>query len=385
MHQAYRPLFVPFLLVPLAAAAWAGCSDQVGGDVPPVDAGPDGQTADVITQPEAATDASTGIDCTKDEQVDGVMGHLQCTGLYSSFETKTVAADAKPYTPGVQFWSDGAEKSRFLYLPPGAKIDIADFDEWSFPNGTKVWKEFRLGTKRIETRLYFKAKDAWRHTTYRWNDAETDAVRKDNGEKVPVAGKPPYEVPNTGQCNVCHDGRKEPLLGIDAVSLGIATAQGVTLASLAAEGRFSTTPPKTSITIPDDGTGKSAAALGWLHANCGSCHNNSSGSGAFFTGLFFLLRPSQLAPDGGVGTVQSLDSYKTAVGVNSARTNPDGGAPYVRIVKGDPASSIASILSGRRVPITEEPNPSFQMPPLVTRVPDTQGHALLDSWITVIP
>jgi hypothetical protein len=44
-----------------------------------------------------------------------------------------------------------------------------------------------------------------------------------------------------------------------------------------------------------------------------------------------------------------------------------------------------SILSGRRVPVGEEPNTDTQMPGLVTRVVDTQGHALLDTWITAIP
>lgn len=389
MHKVFLRLgtLTMVLALPLSASIWAGCSsdDGVVATDPP-DAAPEATLADTYVPPVDAADAKPpGRDCAADVQADGLQQHLDCTGLYSDFTSKTVAADNKLYVPGVTFWSDGAEKARYFYLPPGAKIDIASFDEWKFPNGTKVWKEFSLGGKRIETRLYLKTKDAWRHTTYRWNDAGTDAVRKDNGERVKVAGKPDYEVPNTGQCDACHAGRTEPLLGIEAVSLGLPTAQGVTLASLAADGRFSVAPPTTTITIPTDADNKAAPALGWLHANCGSCHNNNPNAGASFTGQFFLLRPSQLLPEAGTATVQDLDTWKTAVNVASSRQDVDAGTNYLRIAPGDPAHSLASILSGRRVTPPEEPNPLYQMPPLVTRQVDVAGHALLDAWITAIP
>lgn len=374
------------LALPLAAAAWAGCSSDETSSTAEPDAGPATVEPDAYAPPvDAATDAAKGRDCAADVQADGIQKHLDCAGLYSDFASKTVSAENKPYTPGVAFWSDGAEKSRFVYLPPGTTIDISNFDEWKFPNGTKLWKEFRLGAKRVETRLYFKAKDSWRHTTYRWNDDQTDAVRKDDGELVPVAGKPAYEVPNAGLCNTCHQGRDEPVLGFDAVGLGMPAAQGVTLATLAAEGRFSAAPPATSITIPNDHGGTAAPALGWLHANCGACHNSSPTAAAQFTQLFMLLRPSQLLPEAGAATVQDLDGYKTTVNVQSTRANFDAGVNYVRIVPQDPASSLTSILSGRRAIAPESPNSEIQMPPLVTRTPDVQGHALLDAWINALP
>jgi hypothetical protein len=391
MHKVFLRLGTMGALftLPLSAAIWSGCSSDDPATTETPDAAPEAAAADTYVPPppvDAAKEAAPPArDCAADVQADGLQQHIDCTGLYSDFTTKAVAVENKPYTPGVTFWSDGAEKARYFYLPPGTKIDIANFDEWKFPNGTKVWKEFKIGGKRVETRMYLKAKDAWRHTTYRWNDAETDAVRKDNGERIPVAGKPDYEIPNTGQCDACHAGKTEPLLGIEAVGLGLPTAQGVTLASLAADGRFSVAPPTTTITIPDDGTTKAAPALGWLHANCGACHNNGPSSGAQFTGQFFLLRPSQLLPEAGVATVQDLDTWKTAVNVNALRTDVDAGVPYKRIAGGHPENSLVSILSGRRVTPPDEPNPIFQMPPLVTRQVDTAGHALLDAWITVIP
>ncbi|MDB4933922.1 MAG: hypothetical protein JWP87_894 [Labilithrix sp.] len=382
---------VAFLAVPLAVAGWmAGCSSDESGVVsdPPDAAVPETAPQDqYVPPPDAADAAKPKRDCAADLDADGIHEHLDCAGLYSDFDSKTVAPENKPYTPGVQFWSDGAEKSRFLYLPPGTKIDITDFDEWKFPNGTRVFKEFKLGGKRIETRMFLKVKDVWQHTTYRWNDAETDAVRKDSGEKVAVAGKPAYEIPSSTNCDYCHMGRKDQLLGIEAVSLGIATAQGVTLASLTAEGRLSAMPPATTMAIPDDGTTKAAPALGWLHANCGSCHNANPSAAANFlaTPLRFLLKGTELTNDAVPSTVTNLDAYKTAVGVVSSRQDVDAGTSYVRIVKNDPSASLVSILSGRRVVPPDEPNAVVQMPPVVTRVVDAQGHALLDAWITAMP
>jgi hypothetical protein len=379
-----------FFLVPLAGAAWAGCSSDDGGSaaVTPEAGQPETSPVDAYAMPApdgAPEGAAPARDCAADLQPDGLQKHLDCTGLYADFAAKTVAPENKPYTPGVQFWSDGAEKSRFLYLPPGAKIGIEDFDEWTFPNGTKVWKEFQLGGKRIETRLFTKLKDVWHHTSYRWTDDGTDAVRKDSTESIPIAGKPDYVIPNTGECNQCHFGRNEPLLGIEAVSLGLPTAQGVTLATLAADGRFSVPPPVTTITIPNDTPLTAAPALGWLHANCGACHNANANASAMLTGLFFLLKPSQLLPEAGTATVKDLDTWKTAVNVDSNRIDTDAGAPYKRIAAHDPSASLASILSGRRAPAGVDPDPQIQMPPLVSRQVDTTGHALLDAWITNIP
>ena len=85
---------------------------------------------------------------------------LSCTGLYSDWATKTIASDAIPYTPALVFWSDGADKSRWLYLPPGTTIDTTDMDNWVFPVGTKIWKQFVLDGQLVETRLIWKTATA---------------------------------------------------------------------------------------------------------------------------------------------------------------------------------------------------------------------------------
>ena len=355
------------------AAQAAACSSSDSTPSAPVDAGvPEAAPID-----SGGTDAGGGDDasaCAKDIDVDGLYKHLACTGIESGVAFK----------PANEFWSDGAEKSRWVYLPAGAKIDITDFDEWVYPNGMKLWKEFKVDGKKVETRLFAKGDDGtWRHTVYRWNDAETEAVKKTIGELLPPNGTrtSTYEIPNTTQCNACHDGRKEPVLGFDAMGLGVSGATGMTLAMLASDGRFTVTPPTTTITIPEDSTTKAAAALGWLHANCGHCHNDNSGAYALYAKPKFIIKPSDIADAGAVTTMRA---WTSSVCVAANGLNPDGGTAIKIIEKMQPDNSLAVILSGQRNPEGTDPD-TRQMPPMVTRRVDTVGHQKLVDWVAALP
>ena len=59
---------------------------------------------------------------------------LRCTGLYADWTSKTVAVDAgiTEYDPGLHFWSDGADKTRWIYLPPGQQnaVIVSDRGRW---------------------------------------------------------------------------------------------------------------------------------------------------------------------------------------------------------------------------------------------------------------
>lgn len=369
MHMRRLALALPFL-----AGTWAACGDDASS--PPdefgTDAGPD------VAVPVPAVDA--GLDCTKDLSADGVHRHLACTGLYTSLAAKTVTEGVRPYKPAEEFWSDGAQKQRWLWLPPGTKIDTTNGDEWTFPAGTKAWKEFVIGGKRIETRHYVKLDDGtWKHTTYRWNADESDATRKDIGEKIPGLGPDGgiYEVPASGACDDCHRGRTDQLLGIEAVNLGLPGATGLTLDGLAASGLLSTAPARTSLAFPGDATAK--AAIAFLHTNCGGCHNGNPDAKAR-TRAHFLVRPSELT---GTEAVTDLELYRDAWCKDGHLTEDDG-TTYKYIRGGAPERSIASVLSGFRVPAGEDPD-DRQMPPVVTRAVDVAGHAALDAWIRTLP
>lgn len=345
------------------------------------DAGaPDADDAEAVLDAEA--DADSGVlACAGDRGADGLATHLSCAGLYTNIATKTVDGNTREFTPGVVFWSDGAEKQRFVYLPPGTKIDISNFDEWSYPQGTRLWKEFKLDGKRVETRLYEKTPKGWKHTSYRWNADESEAVRNDAGEVITLAERTPYQIPTTNECNYCHAGRQEPALGFEAVSLGLATAKGVTLAALAAEDRLSTAPPATAFTIPEDATGIAAPALAWLHANCGHCHNANPNAGAVGSSLRTHIRASDLLVNG-TPSAETLATWTTGVCKASERDAP-GGGKYLYVAAGSPGTSLASLLLGSRATPGAESIVN-QMPPITSHMVDKAGQKLVDDWITAL-
>ncbi|MGH7436761.1 MAG: hypothetical protein ACRENE_13895, partial [Polyangiaceae bacterium] len=361
-----------------------GSSDgTVTGDAtPPMDA-PADSTAVADggpgeASPDAPSDATAPIDCNDDDGSRGLPRDLTCTGLYSDWATKTIDTANKPYTPGYVLWSDNANKSRYLYLPPGAKIDTTDMDNWVFPVGTKIWKEFALGPLRIETRHFVKTASGWTWTTYRWTaDGESGATQLDTGE-TGVNGTL-YEVPTHGACLQCHGGRTDMVLGLDVINLGASTAVGLKLADLIADHRFTTDPPST-LEIPEDSSGLARASLGWLHTNCGiTCHNPSPAALASGTGLFMKISGTQLIAGGGSTPTTALPTYVTAVNQapNMLKFSNMG---FYRIVPGHPEISLIPTLDIAR----NDPNVP-QMPPIVTHLADTKDVDALIAWIRSMP
>jgi hypothetical protein len=348
--------------------------------------GGDARASSDVATPDASGNADTGADvdagndgCPSDA---GVPNELRCTGLYSDWASKTIAPGVMAYTPGLVFWSDGAVKSRWLYLPPGTQIDTTDMDNWVFPVGTKIWKQFVVGGQTIETRLLWKT-DAydWVYLDYRWSPDGTSTQRLDTGEKN-VNGTT-YEIPATNVCSQCHNGSPDTVLGIDFVGLATSGVEGVTVATLEAQNAFTKNPPSTTLAIPEDSTGKAAAALGWLHVNCGiGCHNANPGAGASQTQLYLKLVAGEiLMADGGVGPVSGLDTYTRAVGV--AAIEMPNGMPVERIDPGHAGESLVSILAGTRC--NDAGVGCIQMPPIVSHIPDDAGLALVNAWINALP
>jgi hypothetical protein len=373
----------------------AGVGNETGPD-PDVEAGnadagevPDG-AMDSTTSPEAAI----GGPCPADG---GLPNELRCTGLYSDWSTKTVAAEAKYYDPGFKLWSDGAAKRRWIFLPPNSQIDTTDMDDWSFPVGTKIWKEFSLGGqvvaegkltggKIIETRLLWKqSATRWTSTVYRWSDDQSQTYSLVNGEMVPhPLGLPAYEVPTVYVCADCHAGRKDFVLGFDLIGLGVPGAGatgGLTLATLPA-GWLTRPPPSMTVSIPEDSTGKAAPALGLLHMNCGvSCHNASVNAKGSVSGLFTKLLASQLYPEAGTAKVSNTDTYTTTVNVRGKLL----AGRYMRVMPRNSAQSLLTLLALARDPDAGLFTP---MPPIVSHRPDTDpntGIPLVQAWIDALP
>ena len=80
---------------------------------------------------------------------------LSDTGLYRP-GTLEVDPRSRPFSAQYPLWTDGARKARWIALPPGGRIDAADVDAWIFPIGTRLWKEFAFGGRKVETRMLWR-------------------------------------------------------------------------------------------------------------------------------------------------------------------------------------------------------------------------------------
>ncbi len=283
---------------------------------------------------------------------------LSETGLYTDISTHNIGPGVEAYTPRFQLWSDGAQKSRWIMLPAGQKIDTQDSEVWSFPMGTRFWKEFRVDGRRVETRLLRKTAGddrSWIGVSYIWNDDGTDAYKAEWGG-INVNGTQ-HNVPAAAECMGCHGGRQNRILGFSATQLS-GDAGEITVAE-AIEREWLSHPPTPLLPLP--GNEIELAALGYLHANCSHCHNsdrpNDDKQRCFNPKKdFSFLLTSE-------GHVDETETYQTAIGKV--------------IERGD--------ASGSRVIREMEKRGYHQgMPPLGTETVDRQGVETVGRWIDAL-
>jgi hypothetical protein len=403
----------------LCALCACGDGDKVEMEPGPQDAAPDAQrdadsAADAEVQADAGADAAqvmdaaasdaaasdaAASDAARDASADAsadaacvpfvmptdcvvpensvLPSELRCTGLYGQFEMRSLACGVLGYTPAYQLWSDGADKHRYVALPAGGTIDASDPNELVFPVGTKFWKEFRSsdGQRLLETRLLQKNSAGWVYTSYVWNESASNAVQQNDGVKN-VLGTG-HNVPTRDQCDECHRGRQDKILGWDAFLLG-AGAEGLTRAELLKLGVFAPGKELASLNIP--GSEVERAALGYLHANCGvSCHNANMRAKAAETGLMLRLEAAQLAsaattPAVKTGSFRVPDVNAKFGGISV----PDGGAPrdYFRdLLPRDLARSLLLVRMKTR-------GADGAMPALASDKVDDAGVSAVSTWIS---
>jgi hypothetical protein len=380
----------------VTAVALPGCGDgddDAGASAQPdAEAGAGVSTDAAVSQDRAAGEAATFSDASDaadappgDATLDASDGAsnlcadagvppstLDCTGLYIDFASKQVADNALAYTPASPLWSDGAQKQRWIELPAGTQIDISNPNEWLFPVGTKVFKEFRVEGKRVETRMFQKTTGAagayWVYATYAWN-ADDSAATINFGGTVPIGDSATWNIPTNDDCDECHRGRQDRILGFEQVGLGLAGAQGLTLAELVEQGLVTPAPASVSLTIGDDGTGLDALALGWIHVNCGvTCHNSNPSAAGNGAGMLLRLDPSQL--DGTPPDPGTWDVLRTTIGVPCVSGSLNG-QPRIRPRDAN-HSELYELIDERGV---------LQMPPIASLVIDTPDVAVVASWI----
>ena len=289
---------------------------------------------------------------------------LSETGLFSDVVSEALAPGVMEFAPSYELWSDGATKRRWVYLPPGTQIDSYQADFWTYPVGTKLWKEFTRDGVRVETRLIHKyASEAWFMSAFEWNDEGTDALAVPDGH-VDARGTE-HDIPDRDTCRECHDSMPDRVLGFSALQLSHA-GSGVTLDQLIEEQRLNA-PPSAPPAVP--GGDIERAALGYLHANCGHCHNDGGSSDAFSEVSMVLWLP-------GAALVQPSDTptYTTTIGRN---TESSSGIAGQRIVPGDFENSV---LYQRFV----STDPDLYMPPYGTEITDPTGRQIIEDWISTL-
>lgn len=345
---------------------------------------PAAATALVLGVGLAATVTATATALSPPADTPPLAARLADTGLYAAGPANAIDPGHQSYTPQYALWSDGAEKRRWFRLPTGTHIDAADPDTWEFPPGTRFWKEFSYGDRRVETRLIERLADGgWRFVAYVWNEDGTDAVLVPARgiAALPVAEAPDgrYTIPSRDDCRACHEGRV-PVLGVTALQLSPdrdplaphATPPrpgDADLHSLVEKGWLANLPPELLARPPriQAASASERAVLGYLHANCGHCHNRSVSDDPTVPVDLSLARQVGAGRDDTRALQVLLDT--------PLRYRMNGVATDMRLIA--PGDIEASVLVHRM----RSRNPMSRMPPLGTRHPDTEALALIERWI----
>jgi len=280
------------------------------------------------------------------------------------------------FSPQYPLWSDGASKRRWIYLPPGSSIDASHPDAWVFPIGTKLWKEFAFG-KAVETRMIERLADGtWRFAAYVWrqdgSDAELASIEGIPALTLTAAPGGVYSVPSEMDCRACHEGSAVPVLGFSALQLAAnrdpgalhtqpVAADDLDLPKLVARGLLCNLPTSLLDKAPgsDPPSAATRSVLGYLHANCGHCHNDPEASGAGVP-VDLVLAQYVDRPDSTTAVLQSLRGTTSRFRIS-----------------GEPVHNKAELVLKRMA----SRDPNRQMPPLGTHVADAEALSLIERWI----
>jgi cytochrome c553 len=288
---------------------------------------------------------------------------------------------ARPFSPQYPLWSDGATKSRRVYLPPGTTIDASDEGEWSFPVGARFWKEFAFNGRKVETRFLWRvSNDRWIARSYIWTADGTDAVLAPlDGVPavVDVAPGRAHSIPSATDCLACHGSKPTRVLGFNALQLSpdrdpnaihgeTVAPEMVTLESLLKERVLTGARPNLLANPPriQSQDERVRSVLGYLSTNCGTCHNGNGEIAA----LGPTLKYADLVSDADA-VANRLVGQPTKWQVPGVA---DGASMLVDSHTPD-ASAILVRMRSRR--------PSSQMPPLGTVLRDQAAVDAVAAWI----
>ena len=270
-----------------------------------------------------------------------------------------------PFSVNAPFWSDNAEKTRFIALPDGEQVTIEPNGDWTLPQGSVVVKHFRMNGQLFETRLMVHHADGeWGGYSYEWNADGTDATYVQGGKVAQVGGQD-WVFPSSGDCMACHTAVAGRTLGLENAQLdGDFTYPSTNRLSnqIRTLGHIGIVPSDLDVDqIQElvDPFGSAPAvdrARSYLHTNCSQCHRSGTAIRPKFDLTAFLnpLIDDELCDAPPIGG---------DLGVTDA----------LRLDPGSPDTSLLWLRMSRR--------DANGMPPLGSKIVDDPGAALVREWI----
>lgn len=297
-----------------------------------------------------------------------VPSQLSATGCVDASDPKQPAAGLIPYAINAPFWSDGADKDRWLALPDGQPITVRPDGDWELPNRTVLMKNFRLGSRLIETRLLMRHPDGnWGGFTYEWNAQQTDATLLEGGAVRDLGNGQSWIFPSESQCLECHTLAANRALGLETAQLNrdftypqtSRTANELATLSHIAVLTPSIADATMQPAMPDPSDTNAALdnrARAYLHTNCSQCHR----------------------PSGPTSSTMDLRYMTALASTNACNVAPQAGdlgiGSNARLIA--PGSATNSVIVNRM-----NRRDGSGMPPLGSNQVDTNGVALLTQWI----
>ncbi len=299
---------------------------------------------------------------------DGLPARLSATGCVDPEAPKVKAESLYAYAINLPFWSDEASKTRWLGMPEGTKLTLAEDGDINLPAGAVLLKEFGLGDTLVETRIMaHHGDDRWTFVSYRWDEDQTDATLISAGaEVVDVAwGAESWHHPTRGMCRECHSNAPNVALGLELSQLDRRPVDrrlgNNQLKGLQELGMLGALPASIEPfpRIDDHAVPIDERARAWLHVNCSYCHRpNGRGRGDLDLRVTTSMDDALMCdkrPDFG------------ELGVDGARI----------IRPGEPERSVLAL----RIAALDDD----AMPPLARYTVDERGLALIQAWIAAMP
>ena len=287
---------------------------------------------------------------------------LSDTGLFRNLKTLEPAVGVEPYQITAEPWMDGAIARRFIALPGRTAIEL---EHGVYPEGTVLVKHLAMpragrDAMPLETQLLHFERGEWHPYTYLWNESGDDATlvsAEGENREIPSAIDPEarqtWRAGSTNECRLCHNAGSDVVLGFTARQLD----REKQLDLLVGKGVLATVPGWSGNRLVDphdeaaelDDRGRS-----YLHMNCGICHNRQGPvTISFFAHRDYDFKDLRITKGPGVGNF----------GIEEARLVKPG-LPHKSII----LYRLGKLGYGR-------------MPYIGSRVVDSRGIGLIESWI----